>query len=153
MACILPTVLIWADRYGKRTSAEFLLHERPILSFPISLAAIPKEARYLSWELIDYDTIPLIGFPFIHWLAANVPVTMRFLKTLVEDSTQATIQRKNSLASPLGKQMIPALATETLPELTGTLSGVKPSLWCAHLYVICVHYKKSTKFKRRLFCE
>ena len=33
-----------ADRYGKRTSAEFLLHERPILSFPISLAAIPKEA-------------------------------------------------------------------------------------------------------------
>lgn len=51
-----------ADRYGKRTSAEFLLQERPILSFPISLAAIPKEARYLSWELIDYDTIPLIGF-------------------------------------------------------------------------------------------
>ena len=59
MACILPTVLI-LDRYGKRTSAEFLLHERPILSFPISLV-IPKEARYLS-ELIDYDTIPLIGF-------------------------------------------------------------------------------------------
>ena len=47
---------------AKRTSAEFLLHERPILSFPISLATIPKEARYLSRELIDYDTIPLIGF-------------------------------------------------------------------------------------------
>lgn len=27
-----------ADRYGKRTSAEFLLHERPILSFPISFS-------------------------------------------------------------------------------------------------------------------
>ena len=49
-----------ADRYGKRTSAEFLLHERPILSFPISLAAIPKEARYLSWELIDSSN----RFPF-----------------------------------------------------------------------------------------
>ena len=93
-----------ADRYGKRTSAEFLLHERPILSFPISLAAIPKEARYLSWELIDYDTIPLIGFPFIHWLAANVPVTNEIPEDFSRTALKPTIQGKNSLASPLGKQ-------------------------------------------------
>ncbi len=37
-----------ADRYGKRTSAEFfLLHERPILSFYF-FSGHSKEARYLS---------------------------------------------------------------------------------------------------------
>ncbi len=65
LACILPTVLIWPIVMAKRTSAEFFYYTNVLfLSFPISLAAIPKEARYLSWELIDYDTIPLIGFPF-----------------------------------------------------------------------------------------
>ena len=50
-----------ADRYGKRTSAEFFTRTSYFI-FSYFFAAIPKEARYLSWELIDYDTIPLIGF-------------------------------------------------------------------------------------------
>ena len=47
LACILPTVLIWPIVMANEP-VQILLHERPILSFPISLAAIPKEARYLS---------------------------------------------------------------------------------------------------------
>lgn len=130
------------DRYGKRTSAEFLLHERPILSFPISLAAIPKEARYLSWELIDYDTIPLIGFPFIHWLAANVPVTNEIPEDFSRTALKPTIQGKNSLASPLGKQMIPVLATETLPELTERYLGLSPRSG-VHTYTLYVYATKN----------
>ena len=55
---------------------------------------IPKEARYLSRELIDYDTIPLIGFPFIHWLAANVPVTNEIPEDFSRTALKPTIQGK-----------------------------------------------------------
>jgi len=29
----------------------------------------------LAISLIDYDAVPRTGFPFIHWLAANIPVS------------------------------------------------------------------------------
>ncbi|WP_125574498.1 YbhB/YbcL family Raf kinase inhibitor-like protein [Levilactobacillus huananensis] len=50
---------------------------QPIVSFPIELAEIPTETTSLAVTLIDYDAVPLTGFPFIHWLAANVPVMSR----------------------------------------------------------------------------
>ena len=62
---------------------------------------------------------------------------MRFLKTLVETALKPTIQGKNSLASPLGKQMIPALATETLPELTERYLGLSPALVCTPIRYMC----------------
>ena len=42
--------------------------------------------------------------------------------------------------------MIPALATETLPELTERYLGLSPRSG-AHLYVICVHYKNPLNLK------
>ncbi len=49
--------------------------------------------------------------------------------------------------------MIPALATETLPELTERYLGLSPRSG-VHTYTLYVYAtKKSTKFKRRLFCE
>jgi len=47
---------------------------QPIISFPIELTNMPKEAVALAVTLIDYDAVPLTGFPFIHWLATNVPI-------------------------------------------------------------------------------
>ncbi|WP_252904380.1 hypothetical protein [Secundilactobacillus silagei] len=29
----------------------------------------------MAISLIDYDAVPRTGFPFIHWLAANIPVS------------------------------------------------------------------------------
>jgi len=48
--------------------------DQPILSFPIEIKAIPDNTVALAISLIDYDAVPRTGFPFIHWLAANVPV-------------------------------------------------------------------------------
>ncbi|MFD1417978.1 YbhB/YbcL family Raf kinase inhibitor-like protein [Companilactobacillus keshanensis] len=46
---------------------------QPVISFPIELKDIPKEAVSLAITLIDYDAVPLTGFPFIHWIATNIP--------------------------------------------------------------------------------
>lgn len=66
---------------------------------------------------------------------------MRFLKTLVEQHSSLPFKEKNSLASPLGKQMIPALATETLPELTERYLGLSPRSG-VHTYTLYVYATK-----------
>lgn len=47
---------------------------QPIVSFPIELKGIPEGAVSFAVTLIDYDAVPLTGFPFIHWLATNIPM-------------------------------------------------------------------------------
>jgi len=57
------------------TQAKVTRKNQPIQSFPIELIAVPKQAQSLAIFLIDYDAVPLTGFPFIHWLVANIPIT------------------------------------------------------------------------------
>ena len=64
---------------------------------------------------------------------------MRFFS---RTALKPTIQGKNSLASPLGKQMIPALATETLPELTERYLGLSPRSGM-HTYTLYVYATKN----------
>lgn len=59
------------DRYTSK--AEITKKNQPIVSFPITIQEIPKKATSLALSLIDYDAVPRTGFPFIHWLAANIP--------------------------------------------------------------------------------
>lgn len=58
------------------TSQATVRHgNQPIISFPITVLDIPRETQVLALSLIDYDAVPRTGFPFIHWLAANIPTT------------------------------------------------------------------------------
>ncbi|WP_295746791.1 YbhB/YbcL family Raf kinase inhibitor-like protein [uncultured Limosilactobacillus sp.] len=60
------------DKYSKYSKIK--KDGQPVISFPIEIADIPQTANYLALSLIDYDAVPRTGFPFIHWLAANLPV-------------------------------------------------------------------------------
>lgn len=56
------------------TSQANVKHEnQPIMSFPVEIQSIPEKTQSLAISLIDYDAVPRTGFPFIHWLATNVP--------------------------------------------------------------------------------
>ncbi|MDR0899923.1 MAG: YbhB/YbcL family Raf kinase inhibitor-like protein [Lactobacillaceae bacterium] len=44
------------------------------VSFPIEVKGIPAGTQSLAITLIDYDAVPVSGFPWIHWLAANLPL-------------------------------------------------------------------------------
>ncbi|GEO46149.1 YbhB/YbcL family Raf kinase inhibitor-like protein [Companilactobacillus kimchii] len=61
------------DKYSKL--AEIKQSNQPIISFPIKLEDLPDKTKYLAISLIDYDAVPRTGFPFIHWLAVDIPVT------------------------------------------------------------------------------
>lgn len=61
------------DKYSKFSSIK--QSNQPIVSFPIHLEKLPNDTKFLAVSLIDYDAVPRTGFPFIHWLASDIPVT------------------------------------------------------------------------------
>ncbi|GFH41331.1 YbhB/YbcL family Raf kinase inhibitor-like protein [Pseudolactococcus insecticola] len=85
------------DQYGKYAADDLKVSGHPILSFPFELVDVPADAQFLSWSLVDYDAVPVAGFPWIHWLVADVPVTSQ----IAEDFSRKTraAQGKNSNAS------------------------------------------------------
>lgn len=83
------------DKYTKYSTEK--VSGQPVISFPIHLADLPQETKYLAISLIDYDAVPRTGFPFIHWLIANVPVTNEIKEDL--SRTFDGPQGKNSWVS------------------------------------------------------
>lgn len=59
------------DKYSKHAGKAESYEGNPCISFPIKLQDIPQEAKALAVTLIDYDTIPDLGYAWIHWLATN----------------------------------------------------------------------------------
>lgn len=62
------------DRYGKFAPADQKIEGKPSRSFPIFVSDVPKDAKALAVYFHDYDSVPVCGFTWIHWLAANLPV-------------------------------------------------------------------------------
>lgn len=61
------------DEYSKFATTK--ISEQPVVSFPIQLEILPQDTKALAISLIDYDAVLRTGFPFIHWLADDIPVT------------------------------------------------------------------------------
>ena len=61
------------DRYGKYAPDDAKLDGHPVVSFPIEIADVPPETQSLALVFVDFDSIPVAGFCWIHWLAANIP--------------------------------------------------------------------------------
>lgn len=62
------------DKYAKHAPMLYRTNDMPTVNFPVIIHDIPEGTKSLSVSLIDYDAVPVTGFPWIHWLAANLPV-------------------------------------------------------------------------------
>lgn len=87
------------DKYSKYADKAFTFSNQPIVSFPIELADLPNETQFLALTLVDYDAVPVCGFPWIHWVVANIPVTELIPENFSQTDTQS-IRGKNSFGSP-----------------------------------------------------
>lgn len=88
------------DQYGCNVETTTTNHGINQTSFPFSVIDLPDATKYLSWSLIDYDTIPLFGFAWIHWSAVDYPVTSD--STTIDSNfsqTTSISQGRNSLDS------------------------------------------------------
>ena len=91
-----------ADEYGKYAPASAMLAGHPIKSFPITVIDLPAGTKSLALTLVDYDSTPVCGFTWIHWLAANIPVSLANLPANASrDLADQFVQGRNSNAGAL----------------------------------------------------
>lgn len=113
------------DDFAKAAAPEYFNGGVPVVSFPFYIDDVDPEARYLHWEFVDPDSIPVCGFEWIHWSVANLPIDALmydfndshalaipadFSRT-VSAMIPETVQGRTSAASPLltGRSTDPAV--------------------------------------------
>lgn len=85
------------DTYAKGASVQ--VRGNAVISFPFMIEDAPKGTKTFAWTFVDYDSIPVCGFTYIHWVVANVPSDMT---TISEDFSRLDAKHthgKNSLVS------------------------------------------------------
>jgi len=61
------------DEFGKYAPDKFLIQGYPSQSFPIHISDAPDGTASFALSIIDWDSIPVAGFAWIHWVAINIP--------------------------------------------------------------------------------
>ncbi|GFZ26635.1 YbhB/YbcL family Raf kinase inhibitor-like protein [Lactobacillus corticis] len=88
------------DEFGKYSTEMLAGH--PVRSFPIEIKDAPTDAKTFALVFIDFDSTPVCGFTWIHWLAANIPATFATLPADASRSMRGEfVQGKNSNAGGL----------------------------------------------------
>lgn len=87
------------EKYSKHSDVK--INGSPVISFPVTVEGVPENAVTLALTFVDYDSIPVCGFAWIHWTAANIPANVR---EIPEDASRkgmaGMVQGANSLISP-----------------------------------------------------
>lgn len=66
------------DKFGKH-GTQFLKNQKPNRSFHLAWDNLPKNTESLALIFLDYDAIPVCGFPWIHWTVANIDPNLKEL--------------------------------------------------------------------------
>jgi Raf kinase inhibitor-like YbhB/YbcL family protein len=84
-------------KYGKHSGD--LYKSFPVLSFPLSWDAPPERTETFSIVVQDFDSYPVSGFSVVHWLIADIPVSVNHLPENASRENPDIIQGSNSLIS------------------------------------------------------
>ncbi|MFT4185765.1 MAG: YbhB/YbcL family Raf kinase inhibitor-like protein [Micrococcaceae bacterium] len=92
---VLPTD--YAIGAGEKDSVR----GNPVRSFPFTLEDVPEGTNTLAITFIDYDAVPVCAFPWIHWLAVNIPGDFTEIPDDYSREDKEHVKGKSSLASGL----------------------------------------------------
>ena len=90
------------DRFGKYAKRKDKLEGFPTRSFPIKIDEVPEGTQSLALTFIDFDSVPVGGFVWIHWLACDFAPDVRLIPE--NDSASGDVpctQGSNSNWSPM----------------------------------------------------
>lgn len=123
------------DVFAKHAPSSNRVDGTPTRSFPFDVTDIPTAARALAIAFIDYDSIPVCGFAWIHWTAAlRLPPEGggRLLVPENASNLQAfgMVQGRNSSAAARGEA--------GNPQVAHRYNGPQPPDG-AHVYTLYVH--------------
>ena len=89
------------DRYGKYAPDDARIEGQPTCSFPIDIAEVPAGAASIALAFLDWDAIPVGGFCWIHWIAANIaPDCAHIPENASQSGEIPLVQGANSNWSP-----------------------------------------------------
>ena len=87
------------EKYAKYSDVK--INGNPVVSFPIKIEDVPGGAKTLAVVFVDFDSIPVCGFAWIHWTAANIPADVSEIpENASQDGAFGMVQGVNSCASP-----------------------------------------------------
>lgn len=119
------------DTYTKYAGEDSLYAGRPTRSFPFKVTGVPAGTATLAVVFYDVDSIPVCGFPWIHWCACNIPADVTEFPADASNLCFAgMVQGKNSTAS--------RLVGSRDPLLTCRYNGPQPPD-CDHTYTLRVY--------------
>ncbi|MGL4742684.1 MAG: YbhB/YbcL family Raf kinase inhibitor-like protein [Sarcina sp.] len=85
-------------QYGAASKDK--LGAMPLESIPLEWSGAPKNTKSYAITLIDYDTVPIMGFPWIHWIASDISSDLTSLPSNASTTMASNmIQGVNSYAN------------------------------------------------------
>ncbi|MGL4991388.1 MAG: YbhB/YbcL family Raf kinase inhibitor-like protein [Sarcina sp.] len=85
-------------QYGAASKDK--LGAMPLESIPLSWSGAPSTAKSYALTIIDYDTVPILGFPWIHWIACDIDPSITSLPANASTSMSTKMmQGYNSYAN------------------------------------------------------
>ncbi|MBM7544152.1 Raf kinase inhibitor-like YbhB/YbcL family protein [Weissella beninensis] len=115
--------------YGKYAAKENRLAGKPVVSFPFTIKDAPAGTKSFALTFIDHDAVPVAGFSWIHWLAANIEQS----EIPANFSQLAPSSVKQGFNSNISK-----FVGETNPALTSYYTGPMPPNG-DHAYTLTVY--------------
>lgn len=87
-------------KYSKYAEEQEKYKGNPKVSFPITFEEVPSGTKSFAITLIDFDAVGVCGFPWIHWIACDIPGEVSELPENVSmDNTLNIVQGRNSFSS------------------------------------------------------
>lgn len=88
------------DMYGKYAPRGACIGGNPVVSFPFTIEDAPSGVKSYALVMIDYDSTPVCGFPWIHWIMCDLPGDARGLPENASAlCAYGIVQGRNSSAS------------------------------------------------------
>ncbi len=76
------------DAYGKFAARPDQRGRLCVRSFPFGVSDIPEGTAALAWVFMDWDSIPVCGFPWVHWCAQLDGVAGARSLTVADDASR-----------------------------------------------------------------
>lgn len=131
---LMSTAIIdgWMDKkYGNQSDPENIINDIPQISFPMNWKGIPEGTESFAIIFMDNDNAEDEGFPFVHWLACNIPGHVTKLEENASREADFFLQGTNSWSTPFGPYE--GLAK----DLTFHFGGPAPG--CTHEYEVTIY--------------
>lgn len=119
------------SKYAK--GAKQTINGKPSMSFPIMISGVPDNAKTLAFCVIDWDSIPVCGLPWIHWVGANIdPMTTLIPGNASQNESVKMTHGKNTLAGAAFGPLDPKISQ----HYTGPVPPDKPHDYTLYMFAL-----------------